>query len=50
MTFSRTQIDAIAVGETEVATGIDGRFGAFEPVVDIFAKKEDIHGKLFVCG
>lgn len=50
MTFSRAQIDAIAVGSTLIATGIDGRFGEFTPVIEIFARGDDIHGKLYVCG
>lgn len=49
-TFTRQQIDSIAVGQTKIAAGIDGRFGEATPVVSIHAKQDDIHGKLFVCG
>ncbi len=50
MTITREQIDAIKVGHTKIAHGIDGRFGDATLVVDIHAKQDDIHGKLFVCG
>ena len=50
-TFTRAQIDAIAIGTTTIAQSIDGlHFGKATPVVSIHAKREDIHGKLFVCG
>lgn len=48
--FTRDQIDAIEIGTTKVAHGINGRFGEATTVVEIYAKREDIHGKLFVCG
>lgn len=45
-TFTRQQIEAIEVGTT-----VAGFYPSeFTPVVSIHAKKEDIHGKLFVCG
>lgn len=47
--YTREQIDAIRIG-TMIAKGIDGRFGEPSPVVEIFAKQDDIYGKLFVCG
>lgn len=50
MTFTRQQIESIEIGSTKVAHGIDGRFGEATTVVEIYAKKEDIKGKLFVCG
>lgn len=49
-TFTREQIDTIEIGNTKIAHGINGRFSEATTVVDIFAKCEDIHGKLFVCG
>ena len=49
MPFTREQIEAIDVG-TEIAWGMGGRFGAMTKVVEIFAKREDVQGKLFVCG
>lgn len=49
MPFTRQQIEAIEVG-TKIAFGIDGNFGPATKVVEILAKREDIHGKLFVCG
>lgn len=49
-TFTRAQIDAIAIGTTKIAKGIDGRFGKATLVTKITAKQDDIHGKLFVCG
>ena len=50
MTFTRAQIESIAIGSTKIAQGIDGRFGEATTVVDIHAKQDDICGKLFVCG
>lgn len=50
MTFTREQIDAIQVGKTQIAWGIDGRFGEYREVISVHAKQDDIHGKLFVCG
>ena len=40
----------IQIGQTKIAHGIDGRFGEATPVVEIYALKNDIHGKLFICG
>lgn len=48
--FTREQIDAIEVGKTLIAMGIDGRFGEATVVTSIHAKREDVNGKLFVCG
>lgn len=49
-TFTRAEIDAIEIGKTKVAMGIDGRFGEATLVTKIYAKQDDIYGKLFVCG
>jgi len=49
-TFTREQIAAIEIGRTKIAMGIDGRFGEATPVVEIYARRDDIHGKLFICG
>jgi hypothetical protein len=48
--FTRTQIASIQMGQTKIAHGIDGRFGEATPVVEIYALRDDIHGKLFICG
>ena len=48
--FTRQQVDSIEVG-TLIAWSLDGKqFGAATPVVEIYAKAEDVAGKLFVCG
>jgi hypothetical protein len=47
--FTRDQVDSIQIGSM-IAQGWDGRFGKPTKVVEIFAKREDVHGKLFVCG
>jgi hypothetical protein len=49
-TFTRQQIEAIAIGKTLVTPCFDGRFGEATLVTSIHAKQDDIHGKLFVCG
>lgn len=49
-TYTRAQIDAIQPGRTLIAMGIDGRFSEATVVTSIHAKRNDIHGKLFVCG
>ena len=43
--FTRAEVDSIKVGSV-----IDGYIGRPSPVVSIFAKENDVHGKLFVCG
>lgn len=48
-TFTREQIENINVGSM-IACGIDGHFGEATPVTSIHAKRDDVHGKLFVCG
>jgi hypothetical protein len=51
MAFTRAEVDSIVVGKTKLQWGLGyGRFGEPKEVTRIFAKRDDIHGKLFVCG
>lgn len=47
--FTRSQVDAIAIGSL-VARSIDGvRFSPAEPVTRIFGKGDNVSGELYVC-
>src|SRR5687767_11658246 len=48
--FTREQVNSISVGYTHLRWGIDRPHGDPKVVTNIHAKREDIHGKLFVCG
>lgn len=48
-TFSDVEVAHIAIG-TLIAHGINGRFSRPTPVVEIFARGTNRHGRPFVCG